>query len=172
MDLAAVVRELRLDQTAACETLVLHGISFGSLAALVAADELAGESVDAVVLDSPIPSFANSSENFARVAGLPLASLTRWRLRWLGWRLGVDYTGPSTRDLLERRSVPSLAIVPTRDVLLGPAREEFINALRPHVTRLWEPDTEHNLAVADDPDSYAEQLAWLDTLVRERGNAG
>lgn len=167
-DLLSIMAELNATRPRATEHLAIHGISFGSLVTAMAAAR-AGDGTPKpviLVLDSPIPSFASSAAAFANVAGLPLAGLTRLRLRWMSKRLGVDLLASDTLKSIEAADVATLAIVPMQDILLGNQREQFVSGLDEQGVAVWEPDCPHNLAIAEFPVQYAALLRkFLDQRV-------
>ena len=141
-------------------SLVLFAVSFAGLAAAACATRR--DDVSALVLDSPVADFPDATRRTARLLGLPLdhAHPLRNRLaeRWLGVCFDEVRLARSLADL----TVPTLAILPRDDPLLGPAdADEIAGLARATGGDAWRPDAGHNLALAADPDAYRDRLASL-----------
>lgn len=141
---------------------VLFGASLGGAAALRAAADRSD--VAAIVLDSPVPSFADGAVAHSRLLALPGPAIVRPAVAWAQWRLGVRFEEAAVERLLPTSCAPALVILPQDDGFLTPdGRRRLIAAARALARRLpqsrvIQPPGTHLLALHADPSGYRSHL--------------
>jgi pimeloyl-ACP methyl ester carboxylesterase len=162
-DVSQVINLLRARRPADTAHLVLFGASFGAAAAVATA--AMRDDVDAVVLDSPVPDFAEAAMTQMEVLGAPGGILRRLAVAWAQWTTGADFAAVRLLDLLPKLRCPVLVIAPEHDALL---RNGVGDALRRAVEGkpagaglgvCWHvPGAHHLMALPADPGEYRHRL--------------
>jgi uncharacterized protein len=158
-DVADVINQLRAQRPEQTQRLRLFGVSFG--AAVAVATAAIRDDIDAVVLDSPVPDFAEGAMLQMEVLGAPRGLLRRWAVRLAERMTGAKFGEVRMLDLLPRLKCPVFVIAPQHDDLLaGGVRDALQDALRGHeANSLWTVgDAGHLGALHADPDEYRRRL--------------
>jgi pimeloyl-ACP methyl ester carboxylesterase len=160
-DVSHLIDQLRHERPV--DRLILAGVSFGAMvAASVAARR---DDVTGLVLDSPIDNWFDATRRWGDLYSLPPsgAAAHRLRTRWSCPSALLPAATHTARDLAAA-DVPTLLVLPTRDVLLPEDRAEQI-ASASKKAQVWRPDARHNEAIAVLPGEYREQAKqWLHQL--------
>ena len=150
-----------------CASVLLHGFSTGANAALMAASIEPMESVDAIVLDSPVVDIARFVEG--RVQGIT-PELPSFPFRYtVAPLIGLFVNG----DVFSAAAIPNMAKAVPRPILLihgeldeylsgDEATQAYMSYLELAVGQigLWDvPGAGHADAFAVDPEGYADRLA-------------
>ncbi|MEM7809459.1 MAG: alpha/beta hydrolase, partial [Planctomycetota bacterium] len=163
-DVVQLVGDLRLSRPDETATLFLAGVSFGAMTAAGAATRLEG--LAGLVLDSPIDDWQSATKRWGQLFSLPPAGRFAHRVRmWM-----ADGNDPDRLDTardITTANVPTLAILPTSDVLLpAEPRADVATAAKatPHGDA-WLPEVGHNEAIVALHDAYADRLnRWLQVV--------
>jgi hypothetical protein len=119
------------------------------------------EDLAALVLDSPVDGWSSATERYGELLGLPLPRAHGLRLRLAQWRLGVRFNDVRPAVTLPKVKGPTLAIMPTSDVLVSAAESEAIARAaeaQGELSGAWRVACSHNLALATHPAEYERRL--------------
>jgi pimeloyl-ACP methyl ester carboxylesterase len=157
-DVNDVINLLRAARPAETRHLALFGLSFGAAVAVAAAAERTD--LDAVVLDSPVPDFAEAAMAQMERAGAPGGLLRRLAVRVAERMTGASFADVRMLDLLPKVTCPVLAIAPANDPLLANGVGDRLRAALPASGVFWQVgEAHHLLALPADPDEYGRQLS-------------
>src|SRR5688572_18242442 len=154
-----LIRARRPDDT---RQLVLFGLSLG--AAMAVASAVDRTDVDAVVLDSPVPDFAEAAEIHLGRLGAPGGFLPRLAVRLAERMTGARFADVRMLDLLPKLTCPVMIVAPSEDVLLaGGVAERLRQSSYPQgaaaSVSYWDVEGAHHLlALPADPDEYRRRL--------------
>lgn len=145
-----------------CREVVLFGASLG--AAAVAKVATRRGDVQAVVLDSPVPTFLDGALAHAELLALP-GRVVVGPAVWLGERwAGVRFEEAAVTRTLGEMRCPAMVVAPGEDDFLteesrGRLRAAFDEHERKYPGAVWwEPDVPHLLGVVYEGDAYRERL--------------
>jgi pimeloyl-ACP methyl ester carboxylesterase len=123
-DVSQVINLLRAGRPEETRRLLLFGASFGAAVAVAVAAQR--DDVDAVVLDSPVPDFAEGAMLQMNLLGAPGGLLRRWAVRWAEHMTGATYADVRMLTLLPRLTCGVMVIGPERDPLLDGGNREAL----------------------------------------------
>jgi pimeloyl-ACP methyl ester carboxylesterase len=156
-DVAQVINRLRAERPGDTRRLALFGASFG--AAVAVATAAGRDDVDAVVLDSPVPDFAEAAMLQMDRLGAPGGSLRRLSVRLAQRMTGARYADVRMLDLLPRLTWPALVIAPENDPLLANGAGDALRAAVANGEFWLVPGAGHLMALSADPEEYRARLS-------------
>jgi pimeloyl-ACP methyl ester carboxylesterase len=158
-DLNQVINQLRAEHPNQTEQLILFGISLGgSVAAATAAMR---SDIDAVILESPFPSYDRVVLNHTRLLNLPAGMLLEAALATAQKMSGADFDAVRLIDQVKKIACPVMMVVAQEDTLLTAADVADLQraAEGSPANEFWlVPDANHLQAMATDPAEYAQRL--------------
>jgi pimeloyl-ACP methyl ester carboxylesterase len=150
-DVSDVINLLRAQRPTQTTRLALFGASFGSAVAVTTA--AMREDVDAIVLDSPVPDFAEGAMLQMNLSGAPGGFIRRLAVKIAERLSGSRFAQVRLIDLLPKLNCPAMLILPEHDPLLEG------HSLTPKSGVVWKvPNAAHLMALAADPDEYSRQI--------------
>lgn len=108
---SSIIGELSASRAGQCRQIFLFGVSMGAAIALAAA-ELCGDSLEGVVVDSPVADFAHGARTQLDLMGLPSAGVVRGGLRVAELLIGQRFSAIRPVDVIARITVPVLVLLP------------------------------------------------------------
>jgi pimeloyl-ACP methyl ester carboxylesterase len=158
-DLNQVINQLRAEQPNQTERFILFGISLGaSVAAATAA--MRGD-IDAVILESPFPSYDRVVTNHTRLLNLPTGLILKSALTVAQKISGADFTAVRLVDQCRKIKCPVLMIVAGEDVLLAAADVADLRqaAAESPGNEFWlVPGANHLQSMSCDPTEYSRRI--------------
>ncbi len=170
-DVVQVIDQLRARKPEESRQIVLFGASSGAAVAVAAAELLNDRpEIAGVVLDSPVPDFAEAAMLQMDVVGAPGRWLRKLAVRLAERRSGARLSDVRLLDLLPNLRCPAMLIVPGLDRLYRNGQADRLRVISEASASnaFWHvPDVDHLLALPSDPDGYRERLAaFLDRAGR------
>jgi pimeloyl-ACP methyl ester carboxylesterase len=161
-----LLRARRPEET---QRLALFGISFGAAVAVAAA--MQRTDIDAIVLDSPVPDFAQAAMIQMNGLGAPSGLLRRLAVKLAQQMTRAQYADVRMLDLISSLRCPAFIIAPDHDVLLDDGIGARLRESLPTNSVYWlVPDTGHLLALPTDPEEYQRRIAeFLDARLSSVG---
>jgi pimeloyl-ACP methyl ester carboxylesterase len=157
-DVSQVIDQLRARRPSETKRLAIFGASFG--AAVAVATAATRDDIDAVVLDSPPPSFSIAAALHMQRVGAPGGLLRRLAIGLAQNLTAANYAEVAPVKLLPTLRCPVLLIAPQLDPLLdhGAAAAKLRDTLPPSGEYWSVPETGHLMAFPADPDEYIARL--------------
>lgn len=159
-DVVNLLRARRPDDTL---RVVLLGLSFGAAVAVATAAERTD--LDAVVLDSPVPDFAEAAMTQMEVVGAPGGLLQRLAVQLAEKMTGARFAEVRMLDVVPKLTCPVMVIAPADDPLLagdvGDRLRDGVASRAPAAgpSVVWNVKSAgHLLPLPSDPDEYGRRL--------------
>lgn len=168
-DVGQVINLLRARRPDETRRLVLFGISFGAAVAVAAAVQRTD--IDAIVLDSPVPDFAQAAMIQMNGLGAPSGLLRRLAVKLAQQITGAQYADVRMLDLISSLRCPAFISAPDHDVLLDNGVGDRLRESLPANSVYWlVRDTGHLLALPTDPNEYQRRIGeFLDANLSSVG---
>lgn len=161
-DVNQVINSARAQWPDDTRQVVLFGVSFGAAVAVAAAVERTD--VDAVVLDSPVPDFAEGAAVHMGRLGAPGGAVRGMAVRLAEGTTGARFGDVRMLDLVPKLACPVMIVAPSDDVLLPEAVVERLRETA-RVTVWRVENADHLMVLPADPDEYRRRLReFLDSI--------
>lgn len=139
--------------------IVLHGISMGAAAAMMASGESLCENVRAVIADSGYTSvwdqFSNVTKSYTGLPEFPLMYTASFAAKLLA---GYSYTEASALEQVRKSPLPILFIQGKGDTFVYPEMAEQLYAAHPNGELLLIDDAAHGQAMYYQPEQYFQTV--------------
>lgn len=158
-DLNQVINQLQAEHPNQTERLILFGISLG--ASVAAATAAMRTDIDALILESPFPSYERVVTNHTRLLNLPAGRMLKTALTIAQRISGADFAQVRLIDQVPRITCPVLTIVGGDDVLLTATDIEDLGtaATRSACNDFWLlPGADHLQSMASSPVEYSQRV--------------